>query len=154
MELNNIIKDYSLFLLKPDVLLGGKEWEVLEALSSKGFRLRMVRKRSLTLQEVGVLFASSTREPFYQALKEYMLSGPVIFGIVTGRNVVYSLNDYVGVADPSLCASGTLRSRFGESTLRNSIHSSNAKRVDIEIKTLYAIEEHQYSSFLKALLTN
>lgn len=138
--------NYSLLILKPDAVQRNIERNVVELLMRE-FEQLINRKITIaTSKQVDTLYLESLHQPYYPLLLDYMTSGPLISYIVIGADAVNRLNQVVGATDPSKANSNCLRKIFGQSILKNSIHSSNENRLSDEIEAIYGKLPHQLLS--------
>lgn len=130
------MKNYSLWMLKPDALERWLRDQIYHDIESSG--LKVIYKKSLHLsdQDVGVLYEESKEQEYYDNIVQYITRDLVEIFIVQGEDALNRLNDLVWSTDPQKSGEDTLRKKYGKNILENSIHSSNDNRVDIEIAHL------------------
>jgi nucleoside-diphosphate kinase len=64
--------------------------------------------------------------PFFKALVEFMISGPVMIQALEGENAVLKHRDLMGATNPKEAAQGTIRADFATSIDANAVHGSDA----------------------------
>ena len=64
--------------------------------------------------------------PFFKALVEFMISGPVLIQVLEGEGAVARNRDLMGATDPKKAAPGTIRADFADSIDANAVHGSDA----------------------------
>ena len=117
-------------LVKPDGVWRGLVGEVISRIESKGYSivdLRMlVADRALLEQH----YAEHKGKPFYEALLEFMLSGPIVALIAEGNRVIEGFRSLAGATDPTLAAPGTIRGDLardqGSKVVQNIVHGSDS----------------------------
>ena len=117
-------------LVKPDGVRRGLVGEVISRIESKGYSivdLRMlVADRALLEQH----YAEHKGKPFYEALLEFMLSGPIVALIAEGNRVIEGFRSLAGATDPTLAAPGTIRGDLardqGSKVVQNIVHGSDS----------------------------
>ena len=122
----NLYSHYSSGLLKPDALERKLEKEILEAIQEHGFDIVAIRKTVLNEEQVKALWPPEYCVGFWERLKEAYMEGPSIFFIAHSEfDTIRKLTDLVGYHEPTIAESHTLRHQFGETILRNVIHSTS-----------------------------
>jgi nucleoside-diphosphate kinase len=130
--------EYTIILLKPDTATQkGIEAELMRLIRRQKLNLVQRRERKLTHEDVLVLYHESLEQAYFGELRAYMMSGKVVYYIVTGENALTNTNKLVGATDPAKAEQGSLRKIYGRSILKNGFHSSNANRVEQEMAQLY-----------------
>lgn len=134
---------YSSGLLKPDALQRNLENKIFEAIQKHGFDIVAVRKTTLTEEQVKALWPPEECVGFWERLKDAYMEGPSIFFIAhNGSDTIQKLNDLVGYREPTMAEPYTLRHKFGETILRNVIHStSNRQTFWREVNSFFTPEE-------------
>lgn len=114
---------YSLCLLKPDCVERELVEQCLEMITNNGLEIVMQDRRSLSLSEVRLFYHQCASEPYYEDLCRHMISGESHGIIVSGRRAVDRLNFLVGINEPQLSPTGTIR-KMGHDIANNLAHSS------------------------------
>jgi nucleoside-diphosphate kinase len=117
---------YTLAIIKPDAVVGGKTGAILAHLEKAGFRIRAARMVRLSRAEAEALYQVHRQRPFYQPLVAFMTSGPCIPLVLEHADAVSHLRAVIGATDPAEAAPGTVRRLFAESKERNAIHASDS----------------------------
>ena len=87
-------------------------------------------------------YAVHKDKPFYNDLVNYITSAPIIACVFEGKGAVETIRKAMGATDPAQAEKGTIRSDFGESLERNSVHGSDSPdNAEIEIKLFFHPEE-------------
>ena len=117
----------TLALLKPGVVRAGRLPELLAALAVdfELSALRMIRLRPAT---VAALYVEHVDQPWFADVVAHLTSGPCVAVVCVHAegDAPQRLTRLVGFVDPRRAAPETLRARFGETTERNAIHSSES----------------------------
>ena len=80
-------------------------------------------------------YADLSSKPFFSALVDYIISGPVVSMVWEGREVVKMGRTIIGATKPSESAPGTIRGDFCIHVGRNICHGSDAvESAEKEIK--------------------
>ena len=80
--------------------------------------------------------------PFFNALVEFMISGPVMIQVLEGENAVLAHRDLLGATNPPDAAPGTIRADFADSIDANAAHGSDSvENAAIEVAYFFAATE-------------
>lgn len=71
-------------------------------------------------------YADLKERPFFGALVDYILSGPVVCMVWEGKDVVKTGRTMIGATNPLASAPGTIRGDFAIDVGRNVIHGSDS----------------------------
>jgi len=118
----------TLVLVKPDGVARGLIGEVIRRVEAKGYRIVALDMRMPSLGK-----------PFYEALVEFMSSGPVVAFVAEGHRVVGGFRALAGATEPTAAAPGTIRGDLGRDwglrVVQNIVHGSDSvESADREIK--------------------
>ena len=136
-----MVRNMSLCVLKPDACERKIEYDIINDIQNSGFETICFKKLNLSREDIDVLYYESKDQPYYEDLVEYLRSGPVICFIAKKENAVDELNKLVGATNPIDAEDFTLRKKYGQNILKNTIHSSNDNRLIEEIKQLYKVDD-------------
>jgi nucleoside-diphosphate kinase len=81
----------------------------------------------LTKAEAEGFYAVHAERPFFGALVEFMISGPVMISVLEGENAVLAHRDLMGATNPKEAAAGTIRADFATSIDANAVHGSDSE---------------------------
>jgi nucleoside-diphosphate kinase len=120
------LKQRTLAILKPDCLEKKIQGKVIQQIIDAGFKI--IGMRLVHLSEVSALkfYEVHKERPFYNALVEYMTSGPVIPMALEKDNAVADFRKLIGTTDPAKAEAGTIRKLYAESIERNIVHGSDS----------------------------
>lgn len=118
--------DRTLTIIKPDAVAGRKTGLIINKLEEEGFRIIAARLVHLSEAEAGEFYAVHRERPFYDSLKEFMTSGPILAMALERDNAVERLREVIGATDPAEAAAGTVRALYADSKERNAIHASDS----------------------------
>ena len=92
------------------------------------------KKIRISKDEASEFYKVHQTKPFYDALCDYLSSGPIIVMILEGENAVLKNRELMGSTDPLKAKEGTLRKMYGISIDKNSVHGSDSvENAKIEI---------------------
>lgn len=122
----------TLFIIKPDGVKRGLIGNVITRIEQRGFvieKLEIIPKASA--QKIDQHYQALLGQEYYPLIQEYMTSGPIVIGIISGTEVISSWRRMMGETRPDLAASGTIRGDFGSApiagkTIENIVHGSDS----------------------------
>ncbi len=98
--------------------------------------------KHLSRREAEGFYAVHRERPFFAALVDFMISGPVMIQALEGDNAVLKHRDLMGATDPKKAAPGTIRADFADSIDANAVHGSDAiETAKVEIAYFFAETE-------------
>ncbi|MEW4354057.1 nucleoside-diphosphate kinase [Streptococcus pneumoniae] len=120
------------FIIKPDGVRRGLIGQVLGRIEQRGFTIE--RLELLTHVEKDVIdrhYEALVEQSFYPAIREFMMSGPVVVGIISGEQVVSTWRQMMGATRPEEALPGTIRGDFAQAapigqTIQNIVHGSDS----------------------------
>jgi nucleoside-diphosphate kinase len=125
-------------LIKPNVVQRGNIGAVISALEEKGIIIREARMVTLSGEKARTFYAVHEGKPFYDALVEFMTSGPIVAMVLEHDDCIGYVRSVIGATDPAKAAEGTIRKRFGESVTRNAVHASDSpENAAVEIAFMF-----------------
>ncbi|MFH0928333.1 MAG: nucleoside-diphosphate kinase [bacterium] len=136
------MKNYTLLVLKPDVIDEHIEQYVLNRLKGRNLIAANRQEIRLSRKDVLILYPELASASYFDDLVEYLQSGPAVTFIVTGSDALGGVNQLVGHPDPTLAAPGTFRKDFGKSFLHNGFHASSFSNADHEICHFYDLDRN------------
>lgn len=85
---------------------------------------------------------------FYESLVKFMSSGPVVVGVLKGKNAVEKARQIMGATDPKKAEPGTIRAKYGDNIQENSVHGSDSKE-SAEKEIRFFFSEYELLKFLE-----
>src|SRR5207253_8466021 len=71
-------------------------------------------------------YAVHRARPFFGALVDFMVSGPVMVQVLEGEGAIARNRELMGATDPKKADAGTIRADFADSIDANAVHGSDA----------------------------
>ena len=100
----------------------------------KNLKILKSKKIKVSKEEASEFYKIHQTKPFYDALCNYLSSGPIIVMILEGESAVSKNRELMGATDPQKAEEGTLRKKYGISIDKNSVHGSDSvENAKIEI---------------------
>ena len=132
----------TLILLKPDCLLNHHVGDVISRLETNGFYIYGIKMLQLNEKILSEHYAHIVDKPFFQEVKTFMESTPVIALALAGENVVARVRELSGPTDSVKAMTGTIRRDFGKDVMANVIHTSDSlDKATSELKLFFRREE-------------
>lgn len=115
----------TLSIIKPDAVAKNIIGDIYSRFEQAGLRIVAARMLQLTRAEAEGFYAVHRQRPFFKALIDFMVSGPVVVQVLEGENAVAAHRDIMGATDPSNAEAGTIRADFADSIDENAVHGSD-----------------------------
>jgi nucleoside-diphosphate kinase len=116
----------TLSIIKPDAVKKNVIGEILARFEKAGLKIVAAKMKQLTREEAEGFYAVHKERPFFGALVEFMISGPVMIQALEGEGAVLQNRDLMGATNPKEAAAGTIRADFAESIDANAVHGSDS----------------------------
>ena len=132
----------TLSIIKPDAVAKNAVGAILARFESAGLRVVGLKMKQLSRHEAEGFYAVHRERPFFAALVDFMISGPVSIQVLEGENAVLKNRELMGATDPKKADAGTIRADFASSIDANAVHGSDsAENAAIEIAYFFASTE-------------
>jgi nucleoside-diphosphate kinase len=116
----------TLSIIKPDAVAKNVIGEIYSRFEKAGLRVVAARMKHLTRTEAEGFYAVHRERPFFKALVDFMITGPVMVQVLEGENAIAKHRDLMGATDPKKAAPGTIRADFADSIDENAVHGSDS----------------------------
>ena len=116
----------TLMMIKPDGVENGHIGNVLEKVTSSGFRIKALKLTQLTLADAEHFYAVHKERPFFGELVAFMTRGPIVAAILEKDNAVIDFRTLIGATNPAEAAEGTIRKLYATSMGENAVHGSDS----------------------------
>jgi nucleoside-diphosphate kinase len=132
----------TLSIIKPDAVGKNVIGEIYSRFEKNGLRVIAAKMKHLSRREAEGFYAVHRERPFFNALVEFMISGPVMIQALEGEGAIAKHRDLMGATDPKKAAPGTIRADFADSIDANAVHGSDAaETAAVEIAYFFASTE-------------
>jgi len=129
----------TLSIIKPDAVAKNVIGEIYSRFEKAGLRVVAAKYKQLSRAEAEGFYAVHKERPFFAALVEFMISGPVMIQALEGEGAILKNRDLMGATDPKKAAAGTIRADFAQSIDANAVHGSDApETAQVEIAYFFA----------------
>ena len=117
----------TLSIIKPDAVAKNVIGKIYSRFEEAGLKIIAAKMKQLTREEAEGFYAVHKERPFFNALVEFMISGPVMIQALEGENAIMQNRDLMGATNPQEAAPGTIRADYADSIDANAVHGSDAE---------------------------
>ena len=116
----------TLSIIKPDAVAKNVIGQIYARFEQAGLKVVAARMKQLSRKEAEGFYAVHRERPFFNALVEFMISGPVMIQVLEGEDAIAKNRELMGATNPKDAAPGTIRADFADSIDANAVHGSDA----------------------------
>ncbi|AEI35202.1 nucleoside-diphosphate kinase [Francisella salina] len=116
----------TLSIIKPDAVEKNIIGEIYRRFEKSGLKVVAAKMKHLSKTEAEGFYAVHKDRPFFSALVEFMVSGPVMIQVLEGENAIAKNRELMGATNPKEADAGTIRADFADSIDANAVHGSDA----------------------------
>lgn len=120
-------KQRTLSIIKPDAVEKNVIGEIYNRFEKVGLKIIAAKMKHLSKTEAEGFYAVHKDRPFFSALVEFMISGPVMIQVLEGENAIAKNRELMGATNPKEAKAGTIRADFADSIDANAVHGSDAE---------------------------
>lgn len=114
-------------IVKPDAVERNLIGEIYNRIEKAGLSIIAAKMVHLTEEQASGFYAEHEGKEFFQPLKEFMTSGPIMVQVLEGENAIARYRELMGKTNPEEAAAGTLRADYALSMRLNSVHGSDSR---------------------------
>ncbi|MDE4944674.1 nucleoside-diphosphate kinase, partial [Francisella tularensis] len=89
--------------------------EIYSRIEKAGLRIIAAKMKHLSKAEAEGFYAEHKDRPFFSALVEFMISGPVMIQVLECENAIANIRELMGETNPKDAKAGTIRADFADS---------------------------------------
>ena len=116
----------TLSIIKPDAVSKNIIGKIISRFEDNGLEIIAAKLIRLSDDEASGFYAEHQGKPFFNALKDFMTSGPVFIQVLQGENAISRNRELMGDTDPAKAKVGSIRSDFASSIDANAVHGSDS----------------------------
>jgi nucleoside-diphosphate kinase len=132
----------TLSIVKPDGVAKNIIGEIYSRFEKSGLKIIAAKMLQLSRAEAERFYAVHKERPFFTALVEFMVSGPVMVQVLEGDNAIAKNREIMGATNPADAKPGTIRADFAKTVDENVVHGSDApETAKVEIAFFFAETE-------------
>ena len=118
-------QERTLSIIKPDAVAKNVIGEIYTRFEKAGLKIVAAKMKRLSRADAEGFYAVHRERPFFGALVDFMISGPVMIQVLEGENAIAKNRELMGATNPKDAAAGTIRADFAESIDANAVHGSD-----------------------------
>ncbi|PIE71661.1 MAG: nucleoside-diphosphate kinase [Deltaproteobacteria bacterium] len=120
----------TLSIIKPDGVAQQVIGAVISRFENENIRIVAMRMAELSRKEAEGFYAVHKGRPFFSALIDFMISGPLVLMVLEGEDVIARNRQLMGATRFEEAAPGTIRKDFGtgEFMEQNVVHGSDGPK--------------------------
>lgn len=122
---NHPKEQQTLVLLKPDAVQRALLGEIMHRFERKGLKIIGLKMIQMDDAVARAHYGKYVDKPFFEGLKNFMGSAPIVAMVVSGINAIKVVRVLVGATKSYEAAPGTIRGDFAMSQQSNLIHASD-----------------------------
>src|SRR5690606_20434686 len=132
----------TLSIIKPDAVAKNVIGEIYSRFEKGGLKVVASKMKHLSRKEAEGFYAVHRERPFFNALVEFMISGPVMIQALEGEGAIAKNRELMRATNPKEATAGTIRADFADSIDANAVHGSDApETAAVEIAYFFASTE-------------
>jgi nucleoside-diphosphate kinase len=129
----------TLSIIKPDAVEKNVIGAIYNRFERAGLRIVAARMIHLSRADAETFYAMHRAQPFFGALVDFMVSGPVMVQVLEGENAIAKNRQLMGATDPKKAEPGTIRADFADNIDANAVHGSDSpENAQAEIAFFFA----------------
>tara|TARA_A100001037_G_C15136303_1_gene631336 strand:- start:1810 stop:2256 length:447 start_codon:yes stop_codon:yes gene_type:complete len=132
----------SLVLIKPDAVQRLMIGKIISSIEEKGLKITGLKMLRMNDDLASKHYSAHVDKPFFEELKGFMTSSPLVAICVEGTNAVTIMRSMMGTTNPVEAAPGTVRGDFAITVGMNLIHGSDStEAAEKEINLFFSKSE-------------
>lgn len=129
-------------IIKPDVVARDLIGDIYHRFENAGLRIIAAKMVHLNHAEAAGFYAHLRHKAFFEALMDFMMSGPIMVQVLEGEDAVRRHREVIGETDPRQARAGSIRADYATSIDQNAVHGSDCVEAAArEIAYFFAEEE-------------
>ena len=118
--------EMTLSIIKPDAVAKNVIGKIEQRFEDAGLKIVASKMVHLSNEKAKGFYAEHDGKPFFNALIEFMTSGPVVVQVLAGEGAILLNRELMGNTNLKEASSGTIRADFAESIDANAVHGSDS----------------------------
>lgn len=118
--------EQTLSIIKPDAVAKNVIGQIIARFEAAGLKMVAGKMMQLSKAQAEAFYAIHKARPFFNALVNFMIEGPVFVQVLQGENAIKKNRDIMGATNPKEALKGTIRADFAESIDANAVHGSDS----------------------------
>lgn len=138
-------KEYTLSIIKPDAVAKSVIGKIYTRFEDAGLQIVAAKMMRLTEEQAKGFYAVHKERPFFKALVDFMITGPVMIQVLYGEDALTKNRELMGATNPKEAAPGTIRADFADSIDANAVHGSDSKENAVK-EIAFFFEPHEVNT--------
>ncbi|MCA9981226.1 MAG: nucleoside-diphosphate kinase [Anaerolineales bacterium] len=135
----------TLILVKPDGVQRGLVGEIVGRFERRGLKLVGMKFMQMSQELAEEHYGVHKGRPFYNALVDYITSGPIVAMVWEGNNAIAAARATIGATNPVEANAGTIRGDLGMEIGRNLVHGSDSPENGVKEASIFFSEDELVS---------
>ena len=135
-------KEQTLSIIKPDAVAKNVIGQIYSRFEQAGLHIIAAKMVALSRAQAEEFYGIHKDRPFFKALVDFMISGPVMVQVLYGENAVAKHRDIMGATNPKDALPGTIRADFADSIDANAVHGSDSLE-NAQTEIAFFFEPHE-----------
>lgn len=132
----------TLIIVKPDALQRNLMGEIIRRFEKKGLKIMGMKMIAVDDLKVEEHYSHHKDKPFFDSLKKYMQSSPVVVIALEGLEAVNAVRLIVGPTKGREADAGSIRGDYAMSAQCNIVHASDSpENAEAEVKRFFTKDE-------------
>lgn len=137
--------EHTLVIIKPDGVRRHLIGRIIQRFEEKGLTIVDMKLATMTPELAKEHYQHLAGRSFFQELIDYMISGPVVYLVLEGDDVIDIVRKMVGATKAADALPGTIRGDFAVPGTANIIHASDSRDASKnEIARFFPPTHYQY----------
>ena len=117
--------ELTLSIIKPDAVAKNVIGQIYARFEASGLKIVAAKMCHMSRREAEQFYGVHKDRPFFKALVDFMISGPVMVQALQGEDAILKNRELMGATDPKKAAARTIRADFADSIDANAVHGSD-----------------------------
>lgn len=117
----------TLSIIKPDGVAKDIIGDIYSRFEKAGLKIVAARMMHLSREQAEGFYAVHSERPFFGALVDFMMSGPVMVQVLEGEDAIARNRELMGATNPAEAEAGTIRADFAKTIDANVVHGSDGE---------------------------
>jgi nucleoside-diphosphate kinase len=122
-------EERTLIIIKPDALQRNLLGEIIHRFERKGLKIIGLKMMAIDDLKIEEHYSHHKDKPFFESLKRYMQSSPLVIMVLSGRNAIDAVHLIVGPTKGYEADAGSIRGDFSMSEQCNIVHASESAEI-------------------------
>jgi len=118
--------ELTLSIIKPDAVAKSVIGQITARFENAGLKIAAAKMIHLSREQAEAFYEVHQSRPFFKALVDFMITGPVMVQVLAGENAIAKNRELMGATNPKEANPGTIRADFADSIDANAVHGSDS----------------------------